>query len=367
MKFRCERDVLADALNSAGRAATNRTGTLPVLSGVRIQVEGDTLTVTGTDLELTIRLTVEVGGEQDGAAVVPARLVGDIVKALPAGAVEISLDAGNSGEMSISAGRSQFSVRPLSLDDYPAQSEPTGEVVTIAAETMAESLRQVVRAASTDDARAVLTGVLLASEDDGVRMVATDSYRLAVRDLPDSSVLASGQKVLIPGRALNELQRLMGDVEELTVRFGEREATFEAGSTRLTTRLIEGEFPNYRNLLPSSYPNLLTVSKASMMEAIRRVKILAQDSTPVRLTLGGDTVQLTAITQDVGNAVEEIDASYDGTEMTVAFNPDYLAAGIDAIDADDVTLATMDPMKPAVLRGAGQDDYLYLLMPVRVP
>ncbi len=367
MKFRCERDVLADALNSAGRAATNRTGTLPVLSGVKIQVEGDTLTVTGTDLELTIRLTVEVGGEQDGAAVVPARLVGDIVKALPAGAVEISLDAGDSGEMSISAGRSQFSVRPLSLDDYPSQSEPSGEVVTISAETMAESLRQVVRAASTDDARAVLTGVLLASEDDGVRMVATDSYRLAVRDLPDSSVLASGQKVLIPGRALNELQRLMGDVEELTVRFGEREATFEAGSTRLTTRLIEGEFPNYRNLLPSSYPNLLTVSKASMMEAIRRVKILAQDSTPVRLTLGGDTVQLTAITQDVGNAVEEIDASYDGVEMTVAFNPDYLAAGIDAIDADDVTLATMDPMKPAVLRGAGQDDYLYLLMPVRVP
>ncbi|BAN00316.1 DNA polymerase III subunit beta [Ilumatobacter coccineus] len=368
MKFRCERDVLADAVGSAGRAATNRTGTLPVLAGVRMEVAGDTLTVTGTDLELTIRLTVEVGGEQDGAAVVPARLVGDIVKALPAGAVEISLDtSGDSGEMSISAGRSQFSVRPLSLDDYPAQTEPSGEAVTLSAETMSDALRQVVRAASTDDARAVLTGVLLASEDEGVRMVATDSYRLAVRDLPDSTVLGSGQKVLIPGRALNELQRVMGDVEELTVRFGEREATFEAGTTRLSTRLIEGEFPNYRNLLPSSYPNLLTVSKASMMEAIRRVKILAQDSTPVRLTLGGDTVQLTAITQDVGNAAEEIDASYDGAEMTVAFNPDYLAAGIDAIDADDVTLATMDPMKPAVLRGAGQEDYLYLLMPVRVP
>lgn len=368
MKFRCERDVLADAVGSAGRAATNRTGTLPVLAGVRMEVTGDTLTVTGTDLELTIRLTVEVGGERDGAAVVPARLVGDIVKALPAGAVEISLDSSDdSGEMSISAGRSQFSVRPLSLDDYPAQTEPSGEAVTLSAETMSDALRQVVRAASTDDARAVLTGVLLASEDEGVRMVATDSYRLAVRDLPDSTVLGSGQKVLIPGRALNELQRVMGDVEELTVRFGEREATFEAGTTRLSTRLIEGEFPNYRNLLPSSYPNLLTVSKASMMEAIRRVKILAQDSTPVRLTLGGDTVQLTAITQDVGNAAEEIDASYDGAEMTVAFNPDYLAAGIDAIDADDVTLATMDPMKPAVLRGAGQEDYLYLLMPVRVP
>jgi DNA polymerase-3 subunit beta len=333
-----------------------------------MEVAGDVLTITGTDLELTIRLTVDVGGDRDGAAVVPARLVGDIVKALPAGAVDVELsDQDDGAEMSISAGRSQFSVRPLSLDDYPAQSEPTGEAVTLSAATMAEALHQVVRAASTDDARAVLTGVLLASDDDGVRMVATDSYRLAVRDLPDSSVLGSGQKVLIPGRALSELQRIVADVDELTVRFGEREATFEAGTTRLSTRLIEGEFPNYRNLLPSSYPNLLTVSKASMLEAIRRVKILAQDSTPVRLGLGGETVELTAITQDVGNAAEEIDASYDGAEMTVAFNPDYLASGIEAIDADDVTLATMDPMKPAVLRGAGQEDYLYLLMPVRVP
>ena len=364
MKFRCERDVLADAVGSAGRAATNRTGTLPVLAGVRLDVQGDQLTVTGTDLELTIRLTVEVGGERDGAAVVPARLVGDIVKALPPGAVSVELD---DEELSISAGRSQFSVRPLSLDDYPAQSEPSADPVTLSAAVMVDALRQVVRAASTDDARAVLTGVLLASEEDGLRMVATDSYRLAVRDLPETSVMAVGKNVLIPGRALNELQRVIGDVEELSVRLGEREATFEAGTTRLSTRLIEGEFPNYRNLLPSSYPNLLTVGKAAMLEAIRRVKILAQDSTPVRMTLGGDTVQITAITQDVGNAAEEIDASYDGAEMTVAFNPDYLAAGIDAIDSDDVTLATMDPMKPAVLRGVGNDDYLYLLMPVRVP
>jgi DNA polymerase-3 subunit beta len=368
VKFRCERDVLADAVGSAGRAATNRTGTLPVLAGVRMEISGDTLTVTGTDLELTIRLTIDVGGERDGKVVVPARLVGDIVKALPAGAVEVNFDSTSEhGEMSISAGRSQFSVRPLSLDDYPTLSEPAADAVTIPAAAMAEALRQVVRAASTDDARAVLTGVLLASEDDGLRMVATDSYRLAVRDLPESSMLGSGQRVLIPGRALNELQRLMGDTETLTVRLGEREATFEAGSTRLSTRLIEGEFPNYRNLLPSSYPNLLTISKPAVIEAIRRVKILAQDSTPIRMALGGDTVQLTAITQDVGNAVEEIDATYDGTEMTVAFNPDYLLAGIDAIDSDDVTLATMDPMKPAVLRGAGQDNYLYLLMPVRVP
>jgi len=364
VKFRCEREILADALTTAGRAATSRTGTLPVLSGVRLDVRDGELTVTGTDLELTIRLSVPVHSDRDGSAVVPARLVGDIVRALPAGAVEVSL---GDDEMSISAGRSQFSVRPLSLSDYPAQVEPDAEPVVLKSSEVADALRQVVRAASTDDARAVLTGVLIAAEDDGVKMVATDSYRLAVRDLPQSSMLASGQRVLVPGRALAELQRILPGDAELTVRLGAREAVFEVGMTRLTTRLIEGEYPNYRNLLPSAYPNLLTVGREALLEALRRVKILAQDSTPVRLSLNGETLQLTAITQDVGNAAEEIDAGYDGAEMTVAFNPDYLAAGIDAVEGDEVTLATIDPMKPAVLRGVGHDEYLYLLMPVRVP
>ncbi len=364
MKFRCEREILADALTTAGRAATNRSGTLPVLSGVRLDVADGQLTATGTDLELTIRLSVPVHVDKEGSAVVPARLVGDIVKALPPGAVDVSV---TDDEMSISAGRSQFSVRPLSLSDYPAQAETDAAPVTLASQQVGDALRQVVRAASTDDARAVLTGVLMSSEDEGLKMVATDSYRLAVRDLPQSSILAIGQKVLVPGRALAELQRVLTSDAELSVRLGAREAVFEVGGTRLSTRLIEGEYPNYRNLLPSSYPNRLTVGREALLEALRRVKILAQDSTPVRLALGGDTLRLTAITQDVGKAHEEIDASYEGTEMTVAFNPDYLTAGVEAVEGDEVTLSTLDPMKPAVLRGVGHDEYLYLLMPVRVP
>jgi DNA polymerase-3 subunit beta len=364
VKFRCEREILADALTTAGRAATNRSGTLPVLSGVRLDVADGRLTVTGTDLELTIRLSVPVHVDKEGSAVVPARLVGDIVKALPPGAVDVSV---TDDEMSISAGRSQFSVRPLSLNDYPAQVETDAPPVTLSSQQVGDALRQVVRAASTDDARAVLTGVLMSSEDEGLKMVATDSYRLAVRDLPQSSMLAIGQKVLVPGRALAELQRVLTSDAELSVRLGAREAVFEVGGTRLSTRLIEGEYPNYRNLLPSSYPNRLTVGREALLEALRRVKILAQDSTPVRLALGGDTLRLTAITQDVGNAHEEVDASYEGTEMTVAFNPDYLTAGVEAVEGDEVTLSTLDPMKPAVLRGVGHDEYLYLLMPVRVP
>jgi len=198
-------------------------------------------------------------------------------------------------------------------------------------------------------------------------MVATDSYRLAVRDLPDSSILTGGQKVLVPHRALSELQRVIGGSDQLTVRLGARHATFECGRTRLTTRLIEGDYPNYRNLVPASSPNLLTVGKEALLEALRRVKIMARDSSSaVRMTLGGDTITLSVRDQDYGNAVEELDVKYEGDEMLVGFNPDYLMNGVDAIDADEVTLSLRDPVKAVVLRGVGRDDYLYLLMPLRV-
>ena len=181
-----------------------------------------------------------------------------------------------------------------------------------------------MRAASTDEARPILTGVMMTAEGDGLRMVATDSYRLAVRDLVGQQVLAADQKVLMPGRALTELQRLVGGGDEVTMRLGDRDATFEVGTTRLTTRLIEGEFPNYRQLIPPSHPNTLTVEREPLLEAIRRVKILAKDATPVRLQMGGDTLRLTAITQDVGNATEELDASVRGQRADRRVQPRLL-------------------------------------------
>ena len=364
MKFRCEREALADALATAGRAATGRTGALPVLSGLRLELRGNQLSVTGTDLDLTIQLSIEVGGETDGGVVLPARLAADIVRSLGAGAVEVRVDG---DDVSIDNGRSHFTVRPLSFDDYPKLASPVNTSVTLPAGQFGDALRQVVRAASTDEARPILTGVMMTAEGDGLRMVATDSYRLAVRDLVGQQVLAADQKVLVPARALKELQRLVGGGDELIMRLGDRDATFEVGSTRLTTRLIEGEFPNYRQLIPPSHPNALTVEREPLLEAIRRVKILAKDATPVKLQMGGDTLRLTAITQDVGNASEELDAQYKGTDLTVAFNPDYLMAGVEACQGDSVTLSTLDALKPAVVRGVGIEDYLYLLMPVRVP
>ena len=364
MKFRCEREILADVLATASRGATNSGGTSPVLSGIRLDVADGVLTVTGTDLELTIRASVPVGSDSTGSAVVPARLTADIVKSLPAGSVEVEL---TDEQMMIRAQRSEFSVRPLALADYPTLGEPSTEPFTVPAADMADALRQVVRAASPDEGRVVLTGVLIAADDDGVKLAATDSYRLAVRDLPQGSLMRSGDQLLVPARALNEVQRLLGSAEEMRVHLGELDAVFEIGDVRITTRLIKGDYPNYRNLIPASYPNTVTVGRDALLEALRRVRILAQGTTPVRLLLGADQLQLSAITTDVGEASEHLDASYSGDEMTVAFNPEYLAAGVDAVAGDEVVIAVIDPMKPAVLRGAGHDEYLYLLMPVRVP
>jgi DNA polymerase-3 subunit beta len=369
MKFRCERDVLVDALGSATRAVSSRGGALPVLSGV----------LTGSDLDLTIQVAVTVAGDGDGVAVLPARLAADIIRALEPGAVHVEV---SDTEASIASGRSHFSVRVLPADDFPRVADAPPEQVTLDAAALVDALRQVVPAASHDDARPILTGVLMAAEGDGLRLVATDSYRLAVRDLAGVSVLREVQSVLVPSRALGELARLLAGADSVSLRLGERDATFEVGSfdassgaeggdvsatgTRLTTRLIEGQFPNYRQLIPEHHPNRLTVGREPLLDALRRVKLLAREAIPVHLELRAGTVQLSAVTQDVGQAEEELDAKYEGTEMGISFNPEYLADGIEVVAGDEVTLETLDGLKPAVVRAVGRDDYLYLLMPIRV-
>ena len=368
MKFRAERDVLVEALGTAARAAATRGGALPALSGVRMEVAGDTLKLAGSDLDLTVQVETTVNGVVDGVCVIPARLAADIVRAVEPSAVVVSAEG---SEAVISAGRSQFTVRLLPAEEFLRLPEPAAEAVTLDAATFSAALTQVVRAASRDDARPILTGVLLAAEAGGLRLVATDSYRLALRDLPGTSLLAEGKQVLVPARALGELTRVLGAAPSVTLRLGADHATFEAGTVRLTTRLIEGEFPNYRQLIPSAYPNRLYVGKEPLIDAVRRVKLLAREATPVRLALRADGVQLTAITQDVGQAREDVDAKDEGTEITVAFNPDFLLEGIEAVPGDEVVLETLDALKPATLRPTttnpdGGTDFLYLLMPVRV-
>ncbi|MEO5678424.1 MAG: DNA polymerase III subunit beta [Acidimicrobiales bacterium] len=379
MRFRCERDVLVEALSTAQRAVTNRNAALPVLAGVRLELAGDTLRVTGTDLDLFAQVQVQVVGEADGDAVVPARLAADIVRALEVGVVRVD---GGEEELRISSGRAEFSVRTYVAADFPKVPAPAERSVTLPAAVLGEALRQVVRAASSDEGVPIITGVLLAGEEQGLRLVATDKYRLAVRDLPGVHVLAEGQHVLVPARALAELQRLLptgpgpsgaADKEapgpEVTLRLGDHDATFEVGHARLTTRLIPGSFPDYRQLLISGYRNQLIVGKEPLLEALKRVKLLVRDTiTSVRVHLQPETITLTVATADVGTATEDVDAKYEGEDLVVAFNPTYLIDGLEAIPGDEVLLQAQDKMKQVTLtrNEPGTPEYLYLLMPVRV-
>jgi DNA polymerase III subunit beta len=366
VKLRCERDNLLEALTTAGRAGSGRSGATAVLPGIRLSLAGDHLEVTGTDQDLTISTQVAVAGLSDGVVVAPARLLTDIVRALEPGAVMLQ---GDEEELQVSAGRSQFTLRPYRPGDFPHLPTPSGASVSLSTAGLAEALRQVVRAASSEDTRPVLTGVLMAAEAEGLRLVATDSYRLAVKDLPGAKgVLGEGQKVLVPSRALAELQRLLGsEAEAVELRLGAHDVRFEIGQVKLTTRLIEGEFPPYRQLIPFNYPNRLVITREPFLDAIRRVRLVARDATtPARISLRADTAQLSVITNDWGQAVEEVDAKYEGTEMTIAFNPQYLAEGVEAVTGEEVVLETIDALKPATLKPTDKADYVYLLMPVRV-
>ncbi len=363
VKFRCERDVLDRAFSVARRAVSGRSGSHPVLSGLQLELVGNHLTVTGSDGDLTIRVKAEVGGKKDGGVVLSAQLASDIVRSLDAGQVEFSVEDDGA---TLVAGRSDFSLRTMPTNEYPRFEEPSGDSVNLNAVMVADALDQVVKAASLDDARPILTGVLMAAEEDGLRFVATDSYRLAVRDLPGTEILGRDQTVLVPSRALDAVGRVLGDASSLTIRLGDRDASFIINDVQIVTRLIEGEFPNYRGLIPDSHPNALVVDRVAFLEAVRRVGIMARDATPVRLTMSADGLELVAITQDVGQGRETIDAEYSGSDLTVAFNPDYLLDGLEVSPGDEVRLETVDSLKPAVLRSVGNDHFLYLLMPVRV-
>ncbi|MCB1030443.1 MAG: DNA polymerase III subunit beta [Acidimicrobiales bacterium] len=364
MKFRCERDTLVRALATAGRAAANRGVAQPVLSGVRFELVGDRLKLTGSDNDLTIEVQIEVAGEQDGIAVMPSKIALDLVRSLGDPRVEVSIDE---DQARITAGRFESSLRVLPADEYPRFSPPADHAVTLGAKDLVQALSQVVPAASSDDSRPILTGVLLAAEEGGLRLVATDSYRLAVRDLPGTSVLADGQSVLVPSRALKELQGVLSDAEEVTLRLGERDVAFEVEGTRVTSTLLEGDFPSYRGLIPPRQPNRLTVNREDLLNAVKRVKLMARETnTPVRLSMSAEGLELVAITQEVGQAHEQIDGSFEGEDLTVAFNPEYLMEGIDATNGDEIFLDTVDAQKPAVIRPGDGGDFLYLLMPVRV-
>ncbi|HEX2025020.1 MAG TPA: DNA polymerase III subunit beta [Actinomycetota bacterium] len=363
MKFRCDRDLLSEALQTVQRGVSTRPG-IPALTGVLMTVGDSELALTTTDLEVTTEVRVGVDAREDGNALVPARLLADMVKALPPDAVDFETDG---SQAKVSCRSFEGTLRCLAAEDFPAVRDVDGVKVTVDATAFAEGVAQVARAASRDEARPVLTGVLMEANREGLILVATDSYRLAVRE-----VQATGDgeaRALVPERAIAEAGRAAGGVEkgQVEVVIGDAQAAFRVGTLRMTSRLIEGEFPNYRQLLPEPGQNRLSTGRTELLEAVRRVGLLARESSPVRLELNALGVRLTSSSPDLGGAVEAVEGAYEGEDLTVAFNPGYLGDGLSAPTSEKVTVELRDGLKPALVRGEGEDAFTYLVMPVRLP
>lgn len=362
MKFRCEKDELVAALGVAGRAAA-ATGH-GAWTGIHLAVSDNLLRVVGYDGELLLAAEVGVNSEVDGVSVVGARIIVDVVKSLDTGAVEIDADG---DWFTVRGGRSEFRLPEMPAVSYAVPPETHGELITLSTEDLGEGLRQVVKAASKDDSRPVLMGVKMTTEDGSLRMVSTDTFRMAIRDFPGTKVLDEGEHVIVPSRALSELARLLATGAEATVVLSPDSAAFIVGAARLQTKLIALEFPAYEPLLAADQPNCLTVDRTVLMDAVRRMKLVAHADTPIRLSLHDEGVELRVETPDVGVATEDVDGRYLGEEMVIGFNPDYLLEGLDLLSTDEVELHMQGAQKPARLQAVGSADLRYILMPQKIP
>ena len=363
MRISIERDQFADAVTWVLRSVSSRA-TLPALGGVLFDAAAPKLRLSGTDLELAGNASIDAKVEEDGKIVLPGRVLGEIARSLPEGAVRIEASG---GQARITCGSAEFTLRALPLEDFPNLAAPEGAPSgTVEAAVFVSAVGQVTRAASHDEARPVLTGTLVDVTAEKITLVATDSYRLAVREIAWSGP-AEGMRRVIPARALQEAARAADGDGPVTITLGESQATFEVAGRKLTTRLIEGEFPNWRQLIPAELPNTMTVNRESFLEAVRRVGILAQSGAPVRIELGTEGARLKAGAQDLGEAAEHVDGKFQGEALAVAFNPAYLVDGLNAVEGADATLAARDGLKPAILRATGDEGgFMYLVMPVRV-
>lgn len=373
MKFRAERTEFAEAATWALRTVGARA-TLPALSGVRMEVAGDRLLLGSTDLEISSTLSIPVQAQREGVALVPGRLLGDVVRSLPNAAVSADAD---SDRLHLACGNAKFDLRLMPLEDFPslAAASSDGTPAVMKADEFAGRVAQVARAASTDDARPVLTGVYVEASSDELILAATDSYRLAVLTLGWEQDVDG--TVLLPRRALDEARRSAEQLgSEVRMTFEEGQVGFDFGDRQLVTRLIEGSFPPFRQLIPAGYERRLEVDRADLIEVVRRVSVVGDantTATPVTLHLSADTVRVTAGSGEIGEAEESLPGVLEGDDLQIAFNPRYLTDGLDATGTQQVALEFRDELKPAVIRPADESDddestidFLYLLMPVRL-
>ncbi|MFA9443896.1 DNA polymerase III subunit beta [Egicoccus sp. AB-alg6-2] len=369
MKLRAERAEFAEAVSWATRTVGARV-TLPALSGVLLEAADGRLTCRATDLEVAAEISIPVQIDQPGRVLLPGRLLAQLVARFPDAPVQVT---GEPDRVEITCGRATFHVRGMQADDFPVLAQPAEDAPQgiVKADAFARLVSQVARAASSDEGRPVLTGVHLEAAGETLTAAATDSYRLAVRSLTwDQAVEGTA---LVPARSLQEAAKAASEVGgAVTVVLEAGQVSFLFGDRRLTTKLIEGTFPNYRALLPDAHETAVVVERAALVEALQRVSIVAmgQANTPVSLTFGDGSVDLQASNQEMGDAAEALPAEIDGDGLTIAFNPGFLLSGLEATGTERIRVELRDGLKPAVLRphaDDGQvDDLTYLLMPMRV-
>jgi DNA polymerase-3 subunit beta len=368
MKLTCDRSALVDKLAILSRGVSTRL-VLPVLSGILLQASEDRLELFSTDMEISIKAALSATIEHEGEIVVPARLFNDIVRNLPGDTVTIEA---TETTVRVVGGRADFSLNAWSASDFPQTStfDMTGSFL-VGREPFVETLTKVGRAASRDETRPILTGVLLTITAQQLRMVATDSYRLAVKETKLDNELPADVQAIVPVKALGEVSRLAGSMGagDLEVAIGENQALFRLGDAEsevfIASRLVEGQFPSYKQLIPESFDHEVLLSKDEFVAAARRVSLLAQKNAPLRLTFGEHRLTMKALTQDVGHAEESLDVEFDGEGFEIGFNPAYLIEGIEAIDDAEVKLRFTNPLRPGLISGA-DGSFTYLIMPIRL-
>ncbi len=361
MKISCTRDELVAKLGIVSRAVSTR-GAVQVLSGILLSADDRGLTLAATDMELSLRTTLEAEVEGEGAVVIPGKLLVDLARLLPESDVTIEYRA-DEGVAQVVSGSASYRLNTYGAEDFPRLPTVDAQLHAIDRAALLETVDRVARSASRDESRPVLTGILVRFEGGKLVMVATDSYRLSVKETPlDSN--APELEAIIPARALQELSRLAGgDSVELGVH--ENHVVFGTGDAWLTTRRIDGQFPNYRQLLPDAFEIELTVARAELFDVVRRVSVLAQRNSPLRLRFAEGELTVSAQTQDVGEARESMPVPYAGEEFTIGFNADFLRDGVDSISGDDIQVKLINPLRPAILVDPA-GDFTYLIMPIRL-
>lgn len=370
MKFRVERDVFADAVSWAARTLPNRPS-MPMLAGLVIDASKNNVVLSSFDYEVSARVELEATVDDAGRVLVPGRLLSDISRSLPNQPVLVELDG---TRVSVTCGRASFALPTLSIDDYPSLPDMPSTSGDVDGGTFATAVAQVVLAAGRDDTLPTLTGVRIEIDGPMITLAATDRYRLAVRELPwipqTSSMEATA---LIPARTLGDAAKALADADTVHLALasggtGEGLLGFEGNGRRTTTRLLDGDFPNFRTLLPNESASVATIDTASLVEAVKRVALVAERNTPVRLTFTAGELLLRAGANEEAFASEALEANLTGDDIEIAFNPQFLLDGLGAIDSAVATMSFTQSSKPAVLTAGDDKDvqYRYLLMPVRL-